>query len=154
MIKEKEAFLKNELIPLLGKSKADDKGLWGVMNVQQMVEHFTEAVRIASGKLEQPLYYHGERLEKNRTFLMTETPFRQNTVNPLLPKEGIPHVHQDLSSAIAALQKELDHFFEIFDKNPGLQTANPIFGELDYLMNIQLLHKHALHHLTQFGLLP
>ena len=31
-------------------------------------------------------------------------------------------------------------------------TTNPIFGDLDFAANVQLLHKHALHHLRQFGL--
>ena len=43
-------------------------------------------------------------------------------------------------------------FFEVFEKDPGLKTINPVFGELDFDSNIQLLYKHALHHLKQFGI--
>jgi hypothetical protein len=152
MITAKEAFLKNSFIPLLKKLKAVDKGSWGVMDAQQMVEHFTDAVKNASGKLILPVLNEGERLQKSRDFLMSENPFKENTDNPLIPKEGIPHRQPDLQAAINKLQKELDYFFETFEKNTGLKTGNAFFGQLDYNMNVQLLHKHALHHLRQFGL--
>jgi hypothetical protein len=152
MITAKEAFLKNNFIFLLKKLKANDKGNWGVMDAQQMVEHFTDAVKNASGKLILPVLNEGERLQKSRDFLMSENPFKENTDNPLIPKEGIPHRQPDLQAAINKLQKELDYFFETFEKNAGLKTGNAFFGQLDYNMNVQLLHKHALHHLRQFGL--
>ncbi|MEO6636886.1 MAG: hypothetical protein ABIN25_01340 [Ginsengibacter sp.] len=152
MIAEKEAFLKTEFLPLLKKLKGDEKAKWGVMNAQQMVEHFADAVKNASGKLILPSLNEGERLQKSRTFLMSENPFKENTANPLIPEQGIPHRQPDIASAIDKLQKELDYFFEKFDKNPGFVTGNAFFGNLDYRMNIQLLHKHAIHHLRQFGL--
>jgi len=152
MNKAKEAFLKKDFISLLGKLKADDKGKWGIMNAQQMVEHFADSVKNANGKLVFPLLNEGERLQKSRELLMSETPFKENTKNPLIPEEGIPLRMPDLQSAINKLQKELDYFFEVFENHPELKTTNSIFGELDYEMNIQLLHKHAIHHLRQFGL--
>ena len=153
MIKAKEDFLKNDFIPLLEKLDADAQAKWGIMNAQQMVEHFAEAVKNASGKLILPTLNEGENLQKSRDFLMSEMPFKENTNNPLIPKEGIPHRQPDIQSAIHKLQKELDHFFAVFEKNPNLKTGNAFFGQLDYNMNIQLLHKHATHHLRQFGLL-
>lgn len=122
------------------------------MNAQQMVEHFADAVKNANGKLILPLLNEDERLQKSRDFLMSEQPFKENTKNPLIPEEGFKLRKPDIGSAINKLQKELDFFFEIFEKHPEIKTRNPFFGELDYNMNIQLLHKHALHHLKQFGL--
>ncbi len=152
MADPKEEFLKNDFIPLLGKLKPAEKGRWGVMDAQQMVEHFADAVKNASGKLILPQLSEGEQLEKMRAFLVSEKPFRENTDNPLIPKEGIAHRQPDLQSAIKKLQTELDFFFETFQNNPALKTGNAFFGSLDYEMNIQLLHKHAMHHLRQFGL--
>lgn len=154
MLKEKEEFLKNDFIPLLRTLKPNDKARWGIMTSQQMVEHFGDALKNASGKLVLPLLHKDDILEKSRTFLMSEKPFKENTNNPLIPPEGIPHRQADIQAAINKLQQELNYFFEVFEKNPGLQTGNAFFGELDYKMNIQLLHKHALHHLRQFGLMP
>lgn len=152
MISAKEDFLKHGLIPLLGKLHPGEKGKWGIMTAQQMVEHFADAVKNASGKLILPQLNEGERLQKSREFLMSEIPFKENIDNPLIPKEGIPHRQPDLKSAINKLEKELEHFFGVFEKNPDLKTGNAFFGQLDYNMNIQLLHKHAIHHLRQFGL--
>ncbi len=148
----KEIFLKEDIISLLKKLKGNEKENWGLMNAQQMVEHLTDAVKNASGKLILHSISEGETLEKMRAFLMTEAPFRENTKNVLIPEEGIPTRQADMQSAINKLQKELDYFFEVFHNNPDLKTGNAFFGELDYNMNIQLLHKHAMHHLKQFGL--
>ena len=148
----KEIFLKKDLVPMLKKLKADKKGNWGIMNAQQMIEHFADGVKNANGKLILPVLNEGGKLQKFRNFLMSEEPFKENTKNPLIAEEGIPLRQRDLPSAINKLKKELDYFFEAFEKNPELKTGNALFGDLDYDMNIQLLHKHAMHHLKQFGL--
>ena len=148
----KEIFLKKDLVPMLKKLKADKKGNWGIMNAQQMVEHFADAVKSANGKLTLPLLNEGERLQKSREFLMSDESFKENIKNPLIPEEGFKLRKSDMESAINKLQKELDYFFEIFEKHPDIKTVNPFFGQLDYNMNVQLLHKHAMHHLKQFGL--
>ena len=148
----KEAFLKNDFIPLVSRLKGNEKGEWGVMNSQQMVEHYTDAVKNASGKLILPVLNDGERLQKYRDFLMSEELFKEDIRNPLMPEEGIQLRQPDMISAINKLESELNYFFEAFTTKPELKTGNAFFGQLDYGMNIQLLHKHALHHLRQFGL--
>lgn len=148
-----EEFLRKYFIPLLEKLQKDKKGQWGKMNAQQMVEHLTDSVKNASGKLILPLVNSGESLQKSRDFLMSDQPFKAGIKNPLIPEEGFPLRKADLKSAIDKLQKELNYFFEIFEKHPEMKTRNPIFGELDYNMNLQLLHKHFSHHLKQFGIL-
>ncbi len=149
---QKESFLKNDFIPLLKKLESNDQGSWGVLHAQQMVEHFIDAVKNASGKLILPGLYEGERLEKMRQFLMSDQPFRENTSNPMMDEAGAPLRKPDMESAITKLQEELDYFFKAFKENPSLITANAFFGDLDYAGNIQLLYKHAMHHLRQFGL--
>lgn len=152
MSTSKEAYLKSDFISFLKQLKGDEKGNWGVMNSQQMVEHFANSVKNASGKLILPTLNEGERLQKYRDFLMSEEPFKENNKNPLIPEEGMQLRQPDMGSAIDKSQKELDYFFEAFRVDPELKTRNAFFGELDYKMNIQLLHKHAMHHLKQFGL--
>ncbi len=152
MNNNKETFLKEKLVAVLKKLKGAEKGKWGIMNAQQMVEHFADAIKSANGKLVLPLLNKGERLQKLREFLMSEEPFKENIDNPLIPKEGFKLRKPNIEAAISRVQKELDYFFEIFEKHPEIKTKNPFFGELDYRMNVQLLHKHAMHHLRQFGL--
>ena len=140
-------FLKNDFIPLLKNANSQDKGKWGVLNAQQMVEHFADAVKNASGKLILPVLNEGERLQKFRGFLMGDIPFKENTKNALMSEQAPPLRQPDMQSAINKLQKELDHFFEVFEKDPRLTTINAFFGELNFEENVQHLHKHALHHL-------
>ncbi len=67
-------------------------------------------------------------------------------------EEPAPLKKHTKEAAIGKLQEEIIYFFEVFEKNPTMKTTNPIFGELDFEMNIQLLYRHALHHLRQFGI--
>lgn len=154
MDKQKLHFLKNEVVLLLEPLSGDALGKWGVMNGQQMVEHFTDAVKNASGKLKLPVVNTGERLEKSRNFLWSDTPFKENTKNPLMDDQPAQLRQPDMSAAIEKLVNELHYLFSSFENDPSLITHNPFFGELDYAGNVQLLHKHATHHLKQFGLLP
>ena len=62
--------------------------------------------------------------------------------------------YKTVQAAIGKLQQELIIFFEVYEKNPKLVVRNPFFGDLDFEQNVQLLHKHALHHLKQFGVEP
>jgi hypothetical protein len=146
-------FLLNELPVLLRTLPADASGTWGVMNAQQMVEHFILSVKNASGKLPQPPVNEGERLQKFREFLFSDKPFKENTKNPLMSEQPLPVHYPSMQAAIDKLQAELNYLTETFQNNPGFTTHNPFFGELDFDGNVHLLHKHAQHHLRQFGLI-
>ena len=114
MNNNEETFLKEKLIAMLKKLTGGEKAKWGVMNAQQMVEHFADAVKSANGKLALPLLNNGERLQKSREFLMSDEPFKENIKNPLIPGDGFKLRKPDIQSAINVVQKELDYFFEIF----------------------------------------
>ena len=86
--------------------------------------------------------------------MMSEKPFKENTKNPLMAEEPVPLRFHTVQAAIGALQQELIYFFDAFAKDPRLITRNPFFGDLNFEQNVQLLHKHALHHLRQFGVEP
>lgn len=151
MNEKKTAFLQNRFIPLLLSVPSDRPPLWGKMTLQQMIEHFADSVRVASGRTEFPVHTQPEHLQRMQEFLMSDKPFRENTHNPLMPEVPAPVKNASMAKAIEELQSELDYFFSVFEANPHLTTLNPLFGELNFQMNIQLLYKHALHHLRQFG---
>ena len=148
----KEDFLRTKFISLLQKLPADTSPRWGKMNLQQMIEHFIDVVMVASGKIKTPIVTPMDQLAKWRDFMMSEKPFRENTKSPVLAEEPPPLKKHTKEAAIGKLQEELIHFFEVFEKDTGLKTTNPVFGELNFEENIQLMHKHALHHLRQFGI--
>ncbi|MBS1666872.1 MAG: hypothetical protein JST58_05790 [Bacteroidetes bacterium] len=145
--------MKQQLVPLLKNLDVDSKAHWGKMNAQQMVEHLEGALKLANGKLVLPMMNFGDSLESSRTFLLSEKPLKKNTKTALMGDEPPPFRKANMAEAITSLEKELIRFFEVFENDPKLVTINPIFGQLNFDMNVQLLYKHAIHHLQQFGLL-
>lgn len=153
MDQQKLDFLTKDFIFHLKHLAPDAKGTWGSMNGQQMVEHFSDVVRNASGKLVLPSVNQGEVLQQFRDFLFSDRPFQKNLKNPFMSETPAPVRHETMQSAIAELEKELGYFKNHFATNPTATTTNPFFGELDFSGLLQLLYKHAQHHLKQFGLL-
>lgn len=151
IIQEKANFLKHDYVKKLGIIDPSTQGSWGKMNVHQMIEHISEMFRIASGKVESQLETAEEHLPRMQAFLHSDKPFRENTPNKLLPDTPPPPQHSSIKDSLNELQEEIDHFFAVYEKEPGKQVINPFFGDLDYEMQIKLLYKHALHHLRQFG---
>lgn len=153
---DKENFLRTKLVKYLQQLDPATPPRWGKMNVQQMIEHYSgDALRSASGRLKiDTIVTPPENLQRMREFLMSNKPFKENTKNPLLGEEPAPLRYKTVQAAIGALQQELIYFFEAFQNNHELITRNPFFGDLNFEQNVQLLHKHALHHLRQFGVEP
>jgi hypothetical protein len=153
---EKENFLRTKLVTYLQRLNPATPAHWGKMNVQQMIEHYAgDAVRNASGRLKiDHIMTAPENLGRMREFMMSNKPFKENTKNPLMGEEPAPLRYKTVQAAIGALQQELIYFFEAFEKDPELITRNPFFGDLNFEQNVQLLYKHALHHLRQFGVEP
>lgn len=144
-------FLQRKFIDALKALDPDTKPLWGHMNVQQMIEHMSDSIRIANGKNPHRILTQEEHLPKMKEFLMSEKEFRPNTKNALM-SDTPPYIRlRDKAAAIAELELELGYFMEHFEKNPGSTVTNPFWGELNFQEWIQLLHKHAVHHLKQFG---
>lgn len=151
---DKASFLKKNFVSLIKQIRSDTLPAWGKMTLQQMVEHFSDALRIASAKVASAdIITPDEKLQKMRDFLMTDKPFKENTTNPLMPQVPPPVRNKTINDAFTELQNEIDYFFTVFEKNNLQLTRNPFFGDLNYDQNVQLLYKHALHHLRQFGLI-
>jgi oxepin-CoA hydrolase/3-oxo-5,6-dehydrosuberyl-CoA semialdehyde dehydrogenase len=153
MTVEKSSFLKNDFIPLIKKLKGDDKGNWGKMNTQQMVEHVADFFKVSTGKIYFPLTTPAEHLPKFKEFLWSDKEFRENTKAAVLPEEPLPLRTSNMQEAITNLEMDIISFFEFFKDDPAKTTLHPAFGELNFEEWIQLHHKHVVHHLKQFGLM-
>ncbi|HWY37951.1 MAG TPA: DinB family protein [Bacteroidia bacterium] len=149
---EKERFLTEEYIPLLGKLKADTKPQWGVLSAQGMVEHMTDSFGIAWERLKEPMQTPPEWLEKAKSFAMSDKPFKPNTKNTYMSETPAPLRHANMQAAIKELETEIADFVQYFKQRPGKIVTNPFFGDLNYTEWVHLLHKHSLHHLKQFSL--
>jgi hypothetical protein len=150
---EKENFLRTRFIRHLQQLDAATPPLWGKMSVQQMIEHFAgDALRVANGRLVvTEILTPPDQLNKMMEFLLSDKPFKKNLRNPLLGEDPAPLRFNTTQAAISDLHGELICFFELFEKNPSITTLNPFYGPLNFEQNVQLLHKHAFHHLRQFG---
>jgi hypothetical protein len=146
-------FLKNEFPQLLKKLDPLAKGAWGVMNGQQMVEHMAESFSFATGKNNQALHTPAEHVGKYKEFAMSDKEFKQNTKNALMSETPVPMSRSGMNEAIANLENEIQSFINYFENNKGATLTNAFFGDLNFEEWTHLLHKHAVHHCKQFGLL-
>ena len=151
-LKEKIDFLNSEYIPRLATLAPDATRLWGKMNVQQMVEHMADYMRLANGKTKLPIAVDEAMIPRMQAFLATEKPMRENTPNSLLPDEPTAVKNDTLAAAIAELEQEVKDFFTAYEQEPTLQLIHPFFGVLGYELQVQLLYKHCTHHLRQFSI--
>ena len=143
-------FLLKEFPIKLKQLDPSAKGVWGKMNVQQMIEHMTDSVREANGKIPRTIVTNPERLPAMKDFLLSEKEFKPNTKNVLLSEEPEPIKHSSIQAAIAEFEKEMEDFQKHYKTFPDAIITNAFFGDLNYEEWIQLLHKHAVHHLKQF----
>lgn len=150
---EKLNFLVYKVPDLLRSIDHDTKGKWGKMNVHQMIEHMIDSVREASGRIPRTILTVEDKLPAYRNFLLSDKEFRPETKNPLMPDEPLPVRNPDVETSIKELEKELKYFVEYYTNSPDAIATNAVFGQLNYEEWILLLHKHAKHHLKQFGAL-
>ena len=150
---EKAEFLRSQFIPLVKKLKGDEKGKWGKMDAQQMVEHVDDFFKVSINQLSFPLTTPADLLPRYKEFLMSEKEFRENTKAPVLPDEPITHKHLSFHLAVDALESDVQKFFTFFTDDQAKTTLHPAFGELNFEEWVQLHHKHVKHHLKQFGLI-
>ncbi len=151
-IEEKAEFLRLFMVPEISCLEAEEKGTWGKMNAQQMIEHLADAFRnypnLDHARMKTPEHL----LAKYREFMLSEKPFRPHTMNPGMGPEPAPPRFPTMEESLDDLQNAIEEFFSLFDKDPNHQIDNPVFGKLNYKEAVQLLYKHAMHHLIQFRL--
>lgn len=149
---QKINFLKNELIIHLQKLSAEEKGEWGVMNAQQMVEHLSDAFRNYNGFSSKKILTPAEHLPRMKEFIMSEKPFKPNTKNVEMPEIPSPAKNHSMTEALNELKVSINDFFSYFENEENKVITNMFFGELNFEESLQLLHKHTIHHLKQFRL--
>lgn len=135
--------------------KLDDKTIpqWGTMTAQKMVEHLINTFRISSGKLEIECFTEERKLPILKRFLLSDKPLPREFNSPA--NELVPQGYQFQTIEIAKsnLLKEVEDYYNYFEKNPDSILVNPTFGPLNKDEWERFHIKHLTHHLTQFGLL-
>lgn len=130
------------------------KPLWGSMNAIGMVEHLTDSLHLAQGKL------HGIKLEipedkvpRAKGFLQSEHPLPRNYKAPYGDVDS-DNRNETLAEAIEEFKTHWGAFEKYYEDNPGIQHLHPSFGELNKEEWLQLHSKHLTHHFQQFVLIP
>lgn len=151
---EKINFLQHELIPILRNADASAPSQWGKMSFQHMVEHMVLVFKSANGKIKTlEVKTPADKIAAFQEFIMSDKEFRENTKSPAFPEEPLPLHFHSAEEGINKLQKEIADFITVYESTPGLTITNPVFGDLDYNLSVNLLYKHAVHHLKQFKLM-
>lgn len=150
---DKENFFKEGYISHLKTLKGNEVGKWGVLSPQGMIEHMTDSIGVAWGRITEPLVTPENLLPRMRAFALSDTPFKPGTKNSLMSETPAALRKKNMAEAIEELEKEINYFFDFYEKNPSAVVRNPFFGDFNYAEWLHLLHKHAVHHLKQFALL-
>jgi hypothetical protein len=150
---DKLNFIKTEFPKLLLTLDPEAKGIWGVMNGQQMIEHMADSVSQATGKNTQTLHTAPDMVPRMKAFAMSDKEFKPNTPNALLSDTPAPLAKSNVAEAVNEYNNQISAFINYFEKNKGATITNPFFGDLNFEEWTHLLHKHAVHHAKQFGLM-
>lgn len=150
----KVEFLQVEFPKLLSATDPATPPKWGKMSLQQMIEHMSDSVRIANGRDPKDCVTPVEHLPKMQAFMMSDKPFKENTINIQMPETPLPCRFDHVGDAIGELEQELNEFVDVFEQDKTKVITNPFFGDLNFEQWTQLLYKHGLHHLRQFGVVP
>ncbi len=149
---EKEIFFKETYIQTLKKLSGNEIGAWGVLSPQGMIEHMTDSVGVAHGRIKQELQTPTDVLERVRAFALSDKEFKPDTKNSLMSDAPAPLRNSTIAEAITELENEIAVFLDFYKVNPRATHLNPFFGEFSYTDWLHILHKHATHHLKQFNL--
>lgn len=136
----------------LNKIPLSQSPAWGVLSLQGMIEHMTDSIGVGWKRIQHPLQYPAEIIAKSKAFMLSDKPFKPGAKNSLMSETPAPLRCASVSDALTELKNEIHHFLNFWKNHPDQTVTNPFFGELTYQEWLHLLHKHAIHHLKQFGI--
>ena len=156
MVQKKSPFLdfnKTNVAKALDKLTEEHKANWGILTPQHMVEHLEFFMQMAIGRVETEIITPANRIDRFQESLFNYRAMHRGFDHPLLKEKELEDLRFDsLATAKAALLSVLDEYEAFFKENPGIETANTIFGMLDKQLWDLMNRKHFHHHFSQFGL--
>ena len=148
-----------ERAKLFDALQADQKGQWGIMTPQHMVEHVGGVIYgTAMGKGSATLAIPEEQAAKMKgRFFSAYYPFPKSVKMPGTqdkPAEQFPLRMASLEEAKEKLNGAVSKFIKQQEANPEQIALHGYFGNLTMEEWLAFHIKHMEHHLMQFGLLP
>lgn len=139
----------SEIVERLKAAKAEDRGLWGVMNAGEMICHLRGAFRVAMGELPSaPIRMGIPTAVIKFTALWTPIPWRKNFETLPVLKRGTPTMQvgafeTDRADVLAELER--------FCRQEQLRVDHSFFGAMSFEDWMRWGYLHTDHHLRQFG---
>ena len=149
-----EDFFSIRISQVIDTVKGDEVAQWGLMNVQQMLEHLLFPLNFAITVNPIILVTPEDKLERQREFLVSEFGMPKNFKTPFLPKDKtVPLIKQDLQESKKLLKETIVQFLNVINASDFTTKLHPVFGQLDKQGWLTFQYKHFSHHFMQFGLL-
>ena len=142
-----------EIVERLQSTKAEDRGLWGVMNAPEMVCHLRGAFRVAMGEIlvapfDVPIGITLPRAELSPEPLWTTVPWHKNFETVPVLKRGTPTMQVgSFESDRADVLTELERFC----RPEQVRVDHSLFGPMSFADWMRWGYLHTDHHLRQFG---
>jgi hypothetical protein len=142
---------KSEMLNRISSLTPNDPSLWGKMNVNEMIVHVTDQVRMAFG--EKPSPYRGTMMTSTimKFLILLGMPIPKGkieTTNEL--KQGAGGTKPTVFEKDRQILSDLvDNFSSRYGE--GVSRKHPVFGDLDKQQWGRLAYLHLNHHLNQFG---
>jgi len=149
-----ETFFNEEAPLALDQLTRDTKPQWGVMTAQHMVEHLIVTYKMAIGRIKIPLVISPEKAERNKAYLIADSPMRRSVPSPSGNNDLQPLRAASLEEAVEKLKLEIQNFGEFIEAHPDHKAIHPYGGELNAEQWLLFNRKHMKHHFIQFGLIP
>jgi hypothetical protein len=142
---------RKDLIVRINYLSENDKGLWGKMNVNQMVCHITDQLRMSIKEIKTK--FVGNKLKETllKRMVLTGMPIPKGKIETVKEikqgEEGTPptNLRSDINSLIIRINK-FDTDFKDMDI-----TKHPAFGNMNKKEWARLAYLHIDYHLKQFG---
>ena len=146
-------FTKANMEKGLAKLSENMKPKWGMMTPQHLVEHLEDQFKYAIGEKTSEIYTPENKIDKWQESLYNYRPMPHNFKIPYLPENELFKLrHANLEEAKKSLLEYFDAYEKFFKDNPGIKTANAMFGMLDKELWDLTGRKHMAHHFEQFGI--
>ena len=136
------------MIERLNKLTEDSPGLWGKMNVSQMLAHCKAAFKVPLNEKKLSMVFIGKVIGwAFRSKLYNETPWQKNL--PTSPDFKIVD-ERVFETEKTQLSQLINRFYTLGPDKAGKQI-HPMFGKLTPEQWGQAMYKHLDHHFRQFG---
>jgi len=137
-----------EVIKRIELLNENSSGLWGKMDVAQMLNHCQRPLAVALGResIQKPNVFMRLLFKSFKSSMYNDTPWRKNLGTP---KEYQVVSSKDFNKEKKALIEIIGDFHELHSRTKW--EPHPSFGHFTHEQWGMLQYKHLDHHLRQFG---